>query len=94
MWESMAILAIKQFIYNRIKRKMFKKLKAKLAAKAVAATSSATMGVVGVFLLGATWVQTHPELVIAAVGSGWGGIVVALAAVVVAVARFRTLASK
>lgn len=70
---------------------MFEKLKAKLAAKAISSLTSTTMGAVGLILVGATWVQTHPEIVVAVVGAGWGGVVVGAAAVVVALCRLRSL---
>jgi hypothetical protein len=70
---------------------VLKRLKERAARKAAAAVKSSTIGVVGLLLAGAAWVQTNPELVNQVVGDGWGGVAVAVAAVVVAVARLRSL---
>lgn len=74
-----------------VRRFMFKKLKSFLGRKAKAATKSATMGVAGGLLALAAFLQSRPDVVEAVVGQGWGGIVVAVAGVAVAVARARTL---
>lgn len=65
-------------------------LKAFLLRKLVGSFSSSTMGVAALMLAGAGWVATHPEI-IQQVAPKWGGTIVAGAAVVVAVARARSL---
>lgn len=65
-------------------------LKAILLRKLLAATRSSTMGVAGLFLLGAGWLEAHPEIV-AQVAPKWGGVIVAGSALAVALARARSL---
>lgn len=63
-----------------------------LKRKLKASFKSATMGVAVVFVLPlASWVQTHPDLVMKIIGQGWGGIAVAVGGVIVAIARMRSL---
>lgn len=62
-----------------------------IVKKLVSARRSATIGVATGLLAGAVWIQNNPDIVIQVVGAGWGGVVVGLAALAVAVARLRTL---
>lgn len=70
---------------------VFAKIKAKLAQKALAATGSATVGVLaGVTAIG-LWATTHQDFITSVIGPKWGPVAVAVGALAVALARVRTL---